>query len=160
MKLSTHLLSNSQKLQLQGPTSGEIMVKLFGENIKNQFIFENLPIRIFTLIENLNIKFLKQKFSEQSKIDIGIYKVDLNSKEIKFTNKSVKLTEKEMNIITFLSKSKTPIKIRLTKKYMEIFFRFRNTYSRNSYLQIEKKNIRSFGDNNFIKSQICKQIKK
>ena len=141
------------KIKLDTLSSYLIISKNELPNIKNQFIFENLPIRIFTLIENLNIKFLKQKFSEQSKIDIGIYKVDLNSKEIKFTNKSVKLTEKEMNIITFLSKSKTPIKINELQSQVWGHHSQLETHTVETHIyRLRKKILLTFGDNNFIKS--------
>ena len=34
-------------------------------NINNQYIFNQLPIKIFRMIEKLNIEFLKLKFNEQ-----------------------------------------------------------------------------------------------
>jgi hypothetical protein len=40
-------------------------------NIDNQIIINKLPINITKLIEILNIKFLKLKFNEQSKIKIN-----------------------------------------------------------------------------------------
>ena len=42
------------KIKLDTLSSYLIISKNELPNIKNQFIFENLPIRIFTLIENLN----------------------------------------------------------------------------------------------------------
>ena len=61
--------------------------------------------------ENLNIKFLKNKFVHQSKIKIKNYSIDLNSREIALNNTKLKLTEKEINTIIYLSNKKKPISI-------------------------------------------------
>ncbi len=49
-------------------------------NLKNQIIIDKYPININDLIQTLNINFLKSKFIEQSKIDLGRYNLDLNSR--------------------------------------------------------------------------------
>ena len=54
------------------------------EGIKNSLILENLPIKFEKLIEIINIKFLKNKFLDQSHIKIGEYNLDLNSRKISF----------------------------------------------------------------------------
>ena len=41
--------------------------------IENQVIANDLPIKIFKLVEKFNIEFLKKKFGQQSEIDIGNY---------------------------------------------------------------------------------------
>ena len=38
--------------------------------VNNQFILTQLPIKIFRMIEKLNIEFLKHQFAEQSKVII------------------------------------------------------------------------------------------
>ena len=52
------------------------------EGIKNSLILENVPIKFEKLIEIINIKFLKNKFLDQSNIKIGEYDLDLNSRKI------------------------------------------------------------------------------
>ncbi len=42
--------------------------------LNNQFILSQLPIKIFKIIEKLNIEFLKQQFVEQSKVIINDYR--------------------------------------------------------------------------------------
>ena len=54
------------------------------EGIKNSLILENVPIKFEKLIEIINIKFLKNKFLDQSHIKIGEYDLDLNSRKISF----------------------------------------------------------------------------
>ena len=39
--------------------------------LNNQFILSQLPIKIFKMIEKLNIEFLKQQFVEQSQVIIN-----------------------------------------------------------------------------------------
>ena len=51
------------------------------EGIKNSLILENVPIKFEKLIEIINIKFLKNKFLDQSNIKIGEYDLDLNKKK-------------------------------------------------------------------------------
>ena len=52
------------------------------KNIENQITLNNFPIDIIKLIESINVKFLKKKYSQQSDIDIGDYKLNLNSRKI------------------------------------------------------------------------------
>tara|TARA_Y100000389_G_scaffold203991_1_gene254430 strand:+ start:855 stop:1421 length:567 start_codon:yes stop_codon:yes gene_type:complete len=69
------------------------------------------PVKIFKLIEKININFLKLKTREKSSIIIGDYKLDLNSREITLNNKSINLTEKEINLILFLNNSDKSVEI-------------------------------------------------
>ena len=75
------------------------------DNFKNFFIIDEKPIRIKKLIEQINLSFLKNKFSAQSGVVVGAYKLDLNSRKISFNNKSLKLTEREIDIILYLNQS-------------------------------------------------------
>ena len=81
------------------------------KKVDNQIELVSFPINIFKLIENINIKFLKKKYNQQSEIDLGLYKLNLNSRKIFNKDKSLDLTERESNIIIFLNNSKTPVKI-------------------------------------------------
>ena len=81
-------------------------------NKKQYLILDKLPIKFSKLIENLNIKFLKNKFVHQSKIEIKNYLIDLNSREISLNDIRLKLTEKEINTIIYLSNEKKPIRIK------------------------------------------------
>ena len=78
-------------------------------NSGKQFIIENFPINIFKLVEKLNIKFLKIKFSDQSQIIVKNYEINLNSREISLKNKKLKLTEKEIKILIYLFKAEKSI---------------------------------------------------
>ena len=141
------------KIQLNISSSHLVMSKNEIPNIKNQFIFNKYPIRLTKLIENLNINFLKQKFSEQSEINIGAYKINMNSKEIKFKNNKFKLTEKEMNIIIFLSTSKIPKTINELQSQVWGHHIQLETHTVETHIyRLRKKILEVFNDSNFILS--------
>ena len=50
------------------------------KNFENQVIINQYPINIIKLFEIININFLKIKFNQQNKIQIGNYYLNLNSK--------------------------------------------------------------------------------
>ena len=80
-------------------------------NLENQIVIANYPINLFKLIETINIKFLKNKFNQQSEFNLGLYKINLNSRKL-FDKKGIlDLTEKECEIIIFLKNSNKPVKI-------------------------------------------------
>ena len=85
---------------------------------KNQYIINKLPIKFSKLVENINIKILKNKFVHQSKIEIKNYLIDLNSREISLNDISLKLTEKEINIILYLSKFDKSLSINKKELYI------------------------------------------
>ena len=57
--------------------------------LNNQFVLSELPIKIFKMIEKLNIEFLKHQFVEQSQFIINNYIIDINAREI--SSKKAKL---------------------------------------------------------------------
>ena len=69
-------------------------------NVEYQLVFEHLPIKIFKLIEKLNIEFLKKQFSVQSEFIINDYKINLNSREISFHNTKLMSLAKTCIILT------------------------------------------------------------
>ena len=119
----------------------------------NQILLEKFPIEIFKLIETVNINFLKTKFEQQSKIDIGKYILDLNSRKISTKDKSLNLTERETNIITFLNNEEKPIKI--SKLQTEVWGHNSKleTHTVETHIyRLRKKISKTFDDNNFIRS--------
>jgi hypothetical protein len=81
-------------------------------DVNNQVILKDLPIRLIKLVEQLNIKFLKINYKDQSNFKVGVYTVDLNSKNFFSKNKNLKLTEKEINTIIYLFKKKKAVSIK------------------------------------------------
>jgi hypothetical protein len=73
---------------------------------KNFLYFNDLPLSFKKLLELINIKLIKLKFNQQSKITIKGYKLNLNSKFFSKDNLKLKLTEKEIEIILYLNDKK------------------------------------------------------
>ena len=123
------------------------------KNIENQIVFNHFPIEIKKLIEEININFLKKKYSQQSEIDVGIYKLNLNSRKIYNNEKSLDLTEREANIIIFLKNSKKSVKV--LKLQIEVWGHNSKleTHTVETHIyRLRKKINNTFHDNNFIKS--------
>ena len=79
-KLNNHLIISNKKYS----------------DISNLFVLDNFPIKIFKLVEKINIEFLKLQFNSQSELKINNYTIDLNSREMIMHNNKLKLTEKEI----------------------------------------------------------------
>ena len=123
------------------------------KNVENQITLNNFPIDIIKLIESINVKFLKKKYSQQSDIDIGDYKLNLNSRKIFNGTKSLNLTEREANIIIYLNNSKKPVKI--SKLQTEVWGHNSKleTHTVETHIYRLRKKINDiFEDSNFIKS--------
>jgi hypothetical protein len=81
---------------------------LLDKNINNKIFldFNDLPLSFKKLLELINIKLIKLKFNQQSKIRIKGYVLNLNSKFFSKDNLKLKLTEKEIEIILYLNDKK------------------------------------------------------
>ena len=81
---------------------------LIDKNINNKIFlnFNDLPLSFKKLLELINIKLIKLKFNQQSKIRIKGYVLNLNSKFFSKDNLKLKLTEKEIDIILYLNDKK------------------------------------------------------
>jgi hypothetical protein len=75
-------------------------------NAKNFSDFIDLPLSFKKLIELINIKLIKLKFTQQSNITIKDYELNLNSKFFSKDNLKLRLTEKEIEIILYLNDKK------------------------------------------------------
>ena len=122
--------------------------------IDNQIILETIPIKLTKLIEKFNISFLKQKFSEQSEMNIGNYKINLNSREMSFKDLTLKLTEKESKVILFLSKSNKPVNVDQLQSEVWGFNSKLETHTVETHIyRLRKKINDKFNDENFIISK-------
>ena len=120
------------------------------EGIKNSLILENLPIKFEKFIEIINIKFLKNKFLDQSNIKIGEYDLDLNSRKISFGDKSLNLTERETNLIIFIKDEKN-VTIKELQKMVWDYSPDLETHTVETHIyRLRKKMKETFGDENFI----------
>ena len=120
----------------------------------NQFILESLPIKIFKLVEKINIEFLKLQFHSQSQVKIKNYTVDMNSREIMINDTKLKLTEKEINTIIYLSKSNKPVSIdELQKKVWSYQSDIESHTVETHVYRLRKKFLSTFDDEEFIVSK-------
>jgi hypothetical protein len=81
---------------------------LLNDNITNKNFLDlnDLPLSLKKLLELINIKLIKLKFNQQSKVIIKGYELNLNSKFFSKGNLNLKLTEKEIEIILYLNNTK------------------------------------------------------
>ena len=120
-------------------------------NLKKQIIIDKSPINIYDLIQTLNINFLKSKFIEQSKIDLGRYNLDLNSRILNQNEKELELTEKESSILIFLKQSKDPVKIDQLQEKVWGYNSELETHTVETHVyRLRKKINDKFYDNEFI----------
>ena len=131
-----------------------IVTKKKIDNINNQFILNQIPIKFSKLIENLNIQFLKIQYSKKSEIVIGKYKIDLNSRKLILKDLKLKLTEKEINILIYLFKSTSPIAVdQLQFKVWGHHTKLETHTVETHIYRLRKKILKAFNDDNFIISQ-------
>ena len=122
--------------------------------LNNQFILSQLPIKIFKMIEKLNIEFLKQQFVEQSQVIINDYTIDINAREMFSKNVKLKLTEKEINTIIYLSKANKPISIEELQTKVWDYRSDIETHTVETHIyRLRKKISKNFLDDNFIISR-------
>ena len=120
----------------------------------NQFILSQSPIKIFKLIEKLNIAFLKHQFIEQSQVRINNYTLDINAREMSSNNTKLKLTEKEVNTIIYLSNVNKPISINELQTKVWDYHSDIETHTVETHIyRLRKKISKNFLDDNFIISK-------
>ena len=123
-------------------------------DIGNEFVLENTPIKIFKLVEKINIEFLKLQFNSQSHVKVNKYTIDLNSREMLINDMKLKLTEKEINTIIYLSKSNKPINIdELLEKVWSYQSNIETHTVETHIYRLRKKILNTFNDNEFIVSK-------
>ena len=123
------------------------------KNFDNCLVIEKVPIKLEKVIEYININFLKNKFSDQSDLKIGKYKLDLNSRKIIFNNIALNLTERETNLIIFIYQ-KGNVSIKELQKKVWDYSNDLETHTVETHIyRLRKKILKTFNDNNFITSE-------
>ena len=131
-----------------------IISKKITPNINNQISLSFLPIKILKLIEMVNIEFMKNQFSDQSKVNIKNYVLNLNSRIISTKENMLKLTEKEVNTIIYLSKKGKSINIDELEKNVWKYQSDIETHTVETHIyRLRKKFQKTFKDENFIISK-------
>ena len=122
-------------------------------DLKNNFVLENLPIKLDKLIQTININFLKTNFIKKSDVKIGKYKLDLNSRKIILDNLSLSLTEKEVEMIFFI-KSNSNVTIRELQNNVWGYSSDLETHTVETHIyRLRKKITKTFNDSDFIVSK-------
>ena len=140
-----------EKLEKDNLSDYLVIAKKKLSNLKKQIVIDKSPININDLIQTLNINFLKSKFIEQSKIDLGRYNLDLNSRILNQNEKELELTEKESSILIFLKQSKDPVKIDQLQEKVWGYNSELETHTVETHVyRLRKKINDKFYDNEFI----------
>lgn len=121
---------------------------------KNLLIFDILPLAINKIIELINLKLIKLKFNNQSKINIKNYELNLNSKFFSKEGLSIKLTEKEIEIILYLYQNKTKHNVIDLQRNIWHYSSDMETHTVETHVyRLRKKISDRFKDENFILSE-------
>ena len=120
---------------------------------KNFLGFNDLPLSFKKLLELINIKLIKLKFNQQSKIKIKGYELNLNSKFFSKGNLKLKLTEKEIEIILYLNDKKTKHDVADLQKNIWDYSTDMETHTVETHIcRLRKKISDLFKDDKFILS--------
>ena len=145
---------NNLKNIIQNSSHYLILTQQNISNLDNQLQLTNIPIKISKLIEMINIKLLKNQFSNQSKVKIKNYILNINSREISNNNTLMKLTEKEINTIIYLSKKNKPVSINELEKNVWQYEADMETHTVETHIyRLRKKIYEKFEDEDFIISK-------
>ena len=128
---------------------------LLNNNItaKNFLGFNDLPLSLKKLLELINIKLIKLKFNQQSKITTKGYELNLNSKFFSKGNLKLKLTEKEIEIILYLNDKKIKHDVADLQKNIWNYSADMETHTVETHIyRLRKKIIDLFKDEKFILS--------
>jgi hypothetical protein len=128
---------------------------LLNNNItdKNFLDFKDLPLPFNKLLELINIKLIKLKFNQQSKIIIKGYELNLNSKFFSKDNLKLKLTEKEIEIILYLNDKKIKHNVSELQKNIWGYSADMETHTVETHIyRLRKKISNLFKDEKFILS--------
>ena len=125
----------------------------FNTTDKNFLRFIDFPLSFKKLLELINIKLIKLKFNQQSKIIIKSYELNLNSKFFSKDNLKIKLTEKEIEIILYLNAKKIKHNVADLQKNIWDYSIDMETHTVETHIyRLRKKISDLFKDENFILS--------
>ena len=120
---------------------------------KNFLCFNDLPLSFKKILELINIKLIKLKFNQQSKVIIKNYELNLNSKFFSKGNLKLKLTEKEIEIILYLNDKKIKHNVAGLQKNIWSYSADMETHTVETHIyRLRKKISDLFKDEKFILS--------
>ena len=138
-----------------------IISKTSHDLLSNKTITENnilnlndSPMSLSKLLEFINLKLMKLKFSYQAKINVNDYELNLNSKLLSKDGLNLKLTEKETEIILYLHETKKNRDVADLKKNIWRYSVGMETHTVETHIyRLRKKILKNFDDKNFLVSQ-------
>jgi hypothetical protein len=126
---------------------------LNGITDRNLLDFKNLPLSLKKILELINIKLIKLKFNQHSKVIIKGYELNLNSKFFSKDDLNLKLTEKEIKIILYLNDTKIKHNVADLQKNIWDYSTNMETHTVETHIyRLRKKISDLFKDENFILS--------
>ena len=121
---------------------------------RNLLDFTDLPLSLKKILEIINIKLIKLKFKQQSKVMIKGYELNLNSKFFSKDNLNLKLTEKEIEIILYLNDTKIKHNVADLQKNIWDYSSNMETHTVETHIyRLRKKISDLFKDESFIISK-------
>lgn len=157
MDYDIDILSNTKFKNINLPI---IFINQSKKNIKknyntNNFICENIttPFKIEELFSKVKVCLSKNKFLQNSLLDIAGYTLDTNSREISKNNIILKLTEKEVDFLIFLNDANDPTSIENLLNKVWNYSQKTETHTVETHVhRLRKKFLDTFGDQNIIKN--------
>ena len=120
---------------------------------RNLLDFKDLPLSLKKILELINIKLIKLKFNQQSKVIIKGYELNLNSKLFSKDDLNLKLTEKEIKIILYLNDTKIKHNVADLQKNIWDYSTNMETHTVETHIyRLRKKISDLFKDGSFILS--------
>jgi hypothetical protein len=152
-----HFKNENEFIKTKKTYSKDSLIILNSENKsfnnENVLVLDKFPISLSKLVELINIKLMKLKFSSQSKININGYQLNLNSKFFSKNNINLKLTEKEIEIILYLNSKKSKHNVLDLQKNIWGYSSDLETHTVETHIyRLRKKINDKFNDANFILS--------
>ena len=112
------------------------------------------PIKISSLIDQLNARLIQQNYSAQSNININKYILDINSRMLKKSDKELKLTEREIDTVLFLKNENKPVNVNILQKKVWKYGEDLETHTVETHIYRLRKKIKdTFNDDTFIESK-------
>tara|TARA_B100000029_G_scaffold188199_1_gene185688 strand:+ start:231 stop:794 length:564 start_codon:yes stop_codon:yes gene_type:complete len=122
-------------------------------NLNNIFVIKSKPIKINNIVEEINIRLLKQRYNYQSNINLKKYNLDINSREISKNSKKLKLTQKELEILIFLKENIEPQKAEVLQQRVWGYNLESETHTVETHVYRLRKKIRDvFSEDGLIES--------
>ena len=153
--LNYNIIYIPNKKKLENHDLSNFLVISEKENFKfNNFLQIHFPLKIYKLIERINIQFIRFKSKENSNINIGKYILNTNSRTIKMNSNIIDLTEKEVNLILYLYNSTKPVNVKTLQINVWGYRNSLESHTVETHIhRLRKKILSTFNSDNLIASK-------